>query len=212
RDSTPGRLWTFGDVATSSARAICAGAAAARGDTWLTPEELSRVFQAYGLPVVTGVVTRNAEEAANLAGLIGFPVVAKISAESLLHKSDIGGVRTSLRSASDVRRATADLLTLAREHGLTSAGVLIQPMLEGVETMIGAMHDPLFGPLVGFGLGGTDVEIEQDVHFRPTPLTDRDAADLIRESRAQLRLAGYRGHPRADIEAVTEVLLRMSQM
>jgi acyl-CoA synthetase (NDP forming) len=85
-------------------------------------------------------------------------------------------------------------------------------MLEGVETMIGAIHDPLFGPLVGFGLGGTDVEIEQDVHFRPTPLTDRDAADLIRESRAQLRLAGYRGHPPADIEAVTEVLLRMSQM
>ena len=88
----------------------------------------------------------------------------------------------------------------------------MQPMLEGVETMIGAIHDPLFGPLVGFGLGGTDVEIEQDVHFRPTPLTDRDAAALINESRVRRRLAGYRGRPPADIDAITELLLRVSQM
>jgi acetyl coenzyme A synthetase (ADP forming)-like protein len=212
RHTTPGGLWTFGDVATPAARAVCAGAAAARGETWLTPEELSRVFQAYGLPVVTGVPACSAEEAANLAGLMEYPVVAKISAPNLLHKSEINGVRTSLRSAGDVRRAATDLLAIARANGLAGASILVQPMLDGVETMIGAIHDPLFGPLVGFGLGGTDVEIEQDVHFRPTPLTDQDAADLIKESRARIRFAGYRGRPPADVEAVSELLLRVSQM
>jgi len=85
-------------------------------------------------------------------------------------------------------------------------------LTEGVETMIGAIHDPLFGALVGFGTGGTDVEIEKDVHFRPAPLTDRDAADLVNESRARVRLAGYRGRPPADVEALNELLLRISQL
>jgi len=213
RHATPGGLWTFADAATDEARAICAGAAAARGETWLTPEELGRVLQAYGLPVVSGVVTRDPDEAASLARLIGFPVVAKISAEGLLHKSDIGGVRTSLRSAAEVRLAVGELLAIATKHRIPAASVQIQQMLtEGVETMIGAIHDPLFGPLVGFGLGGTDVELEQDVHFRPTPLTDRDAGDLIQESRVRTRLAGYRGRPPADVDAVSELILRVSQL
>ena len=114
---------------------------------------------------------------------------------------------------ADFFAANIQLPAEAKEKG--AGGVVAMEFVvekSGLIGEIGAMHDPLFGPLVGFGLGGTDVEIEQDVHFRPTPLTDRDAADLIRESRAQLRLAGYRGHPTADTEAVTEVLLRMSQM
>jgi acetyltransferase len=144
---------------------------------------------------------------------MGFPVVAKISARDLLHKTEAGGVIVSLRTTDEVRQAAADLLASAAARGLADAGVLIQSMVAGgVETMIGVTHDPLFGPLVGFGLGGTEVELEQDIHFRSAPLTDRDASDLIRESRALPRLTGYRGRPPGDITSLTNVLLRVSRM
>ena len=92
-------------------------------------------------------------------------------------------------------------------------GELVQAMVEGgVELMIGVTDDPLFGPLVGFGLGGIHVEIMADVQFRVTPLTDRDAAEMVRAIRGYRLLEGYRGHPPADIQAIEEVLLRVSLM
>jgi acyl-CoA synthetase (NDP forming) len=92
-------------------------------------------------------------------------------------------------------------------------GVLVQPMLErGVEVMVGVTQDPLFGPLIAFGLGGIHVEVLGDVSFRVTPLTDRDAADMVRSIRGYRLLQGYRGHPPGDLEALQEVLLRVSRL
>jgi acyl-CoA synthetase (NDP forming) len=92
-------------------------------------------------------------------------------------------------------------------------GVLIQPMLSGgVEVMVGMTRDPLFGPLLAFGLGGIHVEILGDVQFRITPLTDRDAAEMVREIKGYRLLTGYRGQPAADVKAIEEVLLRISQL
>ena len=164
---------------------------AARGETWLTAEEMEQLLTAYHLPLVLGVLTRDPDEAAAVAAAIGYPVVAKLSARNLIHKSDIGGVITSLRTAAEVRDAVSRLLANAAAHDIRPDGVLIQPMVaDGVETMVGLAHDPLFGPVVGFGLGGTDVELERDVHFRVVPVSDRDADDLIRASRALPRLKG----------------------
>jgi acyl-CoA synthetase (NDP forming) len=93
------------------------------------------------------------------------------------------------------------------------ATVVIQPMIAGgVETMMGIVQDPVFGPLVAFGLGGTHVELLGDVHFRIAPLTDRDADELLRSIRGYQLLLGYRGQPPADLEALREVLLRLSQL
>ena len=78
--------------------------------------------------------------------------------------------------------------------------------------MVGVTHDPLFGPLIAFGLGGIHVEILGDVRFRITPLTDRDAAQMVREIKGYRLLQGYRGHPAADVEAIEEVLLRLSRL
>jgi acyl-CoA synthetase (NDP forming) len=92
-------------------------------------------------------------------------------------------------------------------------GVLVQPMVTGgVEVMVGVTSDPLFGPLIAFGLGGIHVEILGDVRFRITPLTDRDASEMVHEIRGFRLLEGYRGHPPADIEAIQEMLLRVSRM
>ena len=103
---------------------------------------------------------------------------------------------------------------LEQDHSLDAMeGVLIQPMLSGgVELMVGVTHDPLFGPLIAFGLGGIHVEILGDVRFRITPLTDRDATDMVREIKGYRLLEGYRGHPPADVEAIEEVLLRVSRL
>ena len=95
----------------------------------------------------------------------------------------------------------------------TIDGVLIQPMITGgVETMIGVTDDPLFGPLVAFGLGGIHVEVLGDVRFRVAPLTDRDADELLHEIRGLPLLQGYRGHPPADLDALREMLLRVSRL
>ena len=92
-------------------------------------------------------------------------------------------------------------------------GVLVQQMVQnGVELMIGVAPDPLFGPLIAFGLGRIHVEILVDVRFRVTPLSDQDAREMVREIRGYRLLQGYRGHPPADIEAIQEVLLRVSRL
>jgi acyl-CoA synthetase (NDP forming) len=103
---------------------------------------------------------------------------------------------------------------LVKDNNLAAMeGVLVQPMFSsGVEVMVGVTHDPLFGPLIAFGLGGIHVEILGDVRFRITPLTDRDAAEMVREIRGYRLLEGYRGHQSADIQALENVLLRISRL
>ncbi len=215
RRQPAGLLWGFEDVYPDEARAICRGAAAARGEDWLTDEELRRVLHAFGLPICVSAMARSAEDAAAGAAVIGFPVVAKIVSPRVQHKTEIGGVILDLQNADDVHRAYATLIAGAKAAGVqdTVDGVMIQPMLTGgVETMIGVTADRLFGPLVGFGLGGIHVELMRDVRFRIAPLTDRDADELLHESRGFPLLEGYRGRPAADVAALRDVLLRVSRL
>jgi acyl-CoA synthetase (NDP forming) len=144
---------------------------------------------------------------------------AALSPESrrrqLVHKTEIGGVRLNLTDTAAVQKACADIRQGLAAMGRLDAweGVLVQPMASsGAEVMVGVTQDPLFGPLIGFGLGGIHFEILGDVAFRVTPLTDRDAAEMIRSIRGFRLLQGYRGHPAADLEALQDVLLRVSRL
>ena len=213
RARPPGTRRQLDDLDPAGARAICRAAMAARGDTWHTADETARVFAAYGLHVIPAPATRSAGEAAAAARRIGFPVVAKLSAPALLHKSDVGGVLLDLRDEADVRRAFDTLVGRAAAHGVDWDAVVLQPMVGGgVETMIGVVHDRLFGSLVGFGLGGADVEVMGDVRFRVTPLTDRDITELLDESRTHRLLLGHRGRPPGDVAALADVLTRVSRL
>jgi acetate---CoA ligase (ADP-forming) len=168
-----------------------------------------------GLPVASGGVARTADESAELARRIGFPVVVKLASHVIVHKTEMGGIMLNLADEAAVRQAFATIRQRLAEHDHVQAmeGVLVQPMLTGgVEVMVGVTTDPLFGPLIAFGLGGIHVEILGDVRFRITPLTDRDASDMVREIRGFRLLEGYRGHPPADVKALEEVLLRISLM
>jgi acyl-CoA synthetase (NDP forming) len=204
----PGLLWGFDDVRVEDARAVCREALSSRGECWLADAEVRHVLAAFGLPVIPGVLAHGADEAVARATEMGFPVVAKLSSTRVQHKTDIGGVRLNLTDSAAVRRAFNDLRALTRDDP-----ILIQPMISGgVETMMGITTDPLFGALVGFGLGGIHVEILGDVRFRIAPLTDRDVDEQLHEIRGFRLLEGYRGHPAADLNSLREMLLRLSRL
>jgi acetyl coenzyme A synthetase (ADP forming)-like protein len=216
RAQPPGLSWAFDDVDAAEARSICRRALARHGDGWLTTEDTYAVLRAFGLPMAAGVVARTADEAAEQAARLGFPVAAKLASRRTLHKSDIGAVRLNLQTADDVRAAFQAIQACAAVPvvgGDDGDGVLIQPMVtDAVETIVGVANDPLFGPLVGFGPGGTQVELLADMRFRIAPLTDKDADELVHEGRVARALRGYRGHSPGDIEAVKDVVLRASRL
>jgi acetyl coenzyme A synthetase (ADP forming)-like protein len=214
RNQPPGVIPDFDDLDHSSAQAVCRQALAERGASWLSADELRSVLQSVRLPLAAGGVATTPEGAVELARRVGFPVAVKLASSRLVHKTDVGGVHLHLEDADAVRRAFAAIRQrLARDQQAEAMeGVVVQPMVTGVEVMVGVTQDPLFGPLIAFGLGGIHVEILADVSFRVTPLTDRDAADMVRSIRGYRLLQGYRGHPPADVEALEEVLLRVSQL
>jgi acetate---CoA ligase (ADP-forming) len=215
RAQPEGLIPDFDDLDLPAAREVCRKAVAQRGPGWLSAEETRAVLTAVRLQVPAGGVAATAEEAVELARRIGFPVAVKLALREVIHKTEAGGVCLNLADAGAVRRAfeeIRDRLARANQEGAME-GVIVQPMLGGgVEVMAGVTQDPRFGPLVAFGLGGIYVEVLADVCFRVTPLTDRDAAEMVRAIRGFRLLQGYRGHPPADLDAIEETLLRLSRL
>lgn len=203
------------EIDTETAGLVCRTALAQRGDGWLSAEETRKVLSAVKLPMPAGGVATTAEQAAEIANSIGYPVAVKLASHEIIHKTEMGGVRLGLNDDEAVRRSFEQIRKLLRRKGKEDAmeGVLVQPMLTGgVELMIGMTADPLFGPLIAFGLGGIHVEILHDVCFRITPLTDRDASEMVTAIRGYRLLQGYRGHQPADVKAIEEALLRVSRL
>ena len=215
RARPPGAFPDFDDFRQMDARSICQRAVVERGESWLAAEEVRAVLEAAGLPLLPSAFARTAEEVVAAAARLGFPVAVKLASRRLVHKSEVGGVRLGLADEAAVRQAFEEIRARAEGAGGSGAmdGVLVQPMLSGgVEVMAGVTHDPLFGPLVAFGLGGIHVEVLADICFRVAPLTDSDAADMVRGIRGFRLLKGYRGHPPADLDAIEEALLRLSRL
>ncbi len=180
------------------------------GGGWLPPAEAAELLRCYGIPLVQTRMAGDSRAAARAAAELGCPVAIKADVPGLLHKSGAGAVRLDLRSPGDVRRAFEDL---AAKFAGRLTGVLVQPMVTGgVEVIMGVVQEPVFGPLVVFGLGGVATEVLGDHSARLAPLTDADAGDLIRSIRAAPLLLGHRGAPAADLAALSDALLRVSRL
>jgi acetate---CoA ligase (ADP-forming) len=179
---------------------------------WLSQPYVAALLGAVGIEILTAKTVRSAEEAAAAAREIGQPVVMKVSEPAVLHKSDVGGVIlnvTPSEAASAYNRLAAQLAA----HDIKLAAAAVMPMAKpGVEVLAGITHDPVFGPLVAFGSGGFLVELLDDVVFRVLPLTDRDASEMIRSTRAHQLLKGYRGSLPADVSAVEKLLLQLGAL
>jgi acyl-CoA synthetase (NDP forming) len=168
------------------------------------------VLASYGIPTQPTTAVRDAEEAIATATALGFPVALKANGTGIVHKSDLGGVALGLASPGDVRAAYA---RMQAGVGETMDGAVVQPMAEvGVEIIVGIVQDPVFGPQVLFGLGGTAVELLGDHSLRLAPLTDLDAREMVLGLRGSPLLTGYRGSPAVDVEALVDLLLRIGRL
>lgn len=177
---------------------------------WMAPEGVERLLSAYGIATPRSEVVTSAGEAARTATEIGFPVAVKAVGPTLVHKSDIGGVSLNLGSSAEVRSAYSEM---KRRLGKPMTGALVQEMIDSaVETVIGVTHDSSFGPLIMFGSGGTAVELFKDQSFRSLPLTDVDAAELVRSTRGSPLLFGFRGAPPANADALEQMLIQVASM
>jgi acetyl coenzyme A synthetase (ADP forming)-like protein len=177
---------------------------------WLPTEQVGELLQAAGVPVLSTVSVRGTEEAQRAATDVGYPVALKAAGPELVHKSDVGGVQLNVGSDADV---TAAYESMATRLGAGMTGAVVQQMAApGVETIVGVVQDPLFGPLVMFGLGGVATELLGDRSFRVLPLTDLDAAELVRSLRASPLLFGYRGSPRVAVAALEDILQRVARL
>jgi acyl-CoA synthetase (NDP forming) len=185
------------------------------GNRWLRPDEVRTVLAAYGIRVPGAGEAASAEEAARLAAEIGFPVALKLASDTILHKTEVGGVALNLRDEAEVRAAFEAMRARLEAIGRAAEmrGVLVQQMVgRGVETFVGATRDPSFGPILGFGIGGVNVELWKDVVFRVAPLRDNDARAMIDQIRARPLLEGFRGGPTVDKGALVDVLLRVGEL
>lgn len=177
---------------------------------WLPAAQTVELLAAVGVPTVVTVEVSTPEEAARASAELGFPVALKASGPQLVHKSDVGGVRLDLRSEDEVARAYAAMSS--RIGGAMTGAVVQQMAAAGVETIVGVVQDPLFGPLAMFGLGGVATELLGDRSFRILPLTDLDAAELVRSLRSSPLLFGYRGAPPVAVDALEGLLQRVARL
>lgn len=184
----------------------------ASGREMMSGVELHGLFTSYGIPVVPTRIVDRVEKALSFADEIGFPVVVKVEATDIVHKTDTGGVVVDIRTREELLEAYIGLEKRFRtEHPRMK--VMVQAMRrDGVEVFFGAAPDPQFGRLQAFGLGGIHVEVLKDVVFRIHPLTKDNATRMIGGIRAEQMLDGTRGNPPVDRDQLIDILLRLSQM
>ncbi|MEE9367069.1 MAG: GNAT family N-acetyltransferase [Dehalococcoidales bacterium] len=182
---------------------------------WLPAEDTMDLLNCYGICIVETSVARSADKAAAIAAKAGFPVVVKLNSSSITHKTDVGGVILDLNSKDEVKTAFKTikdkLAAIGRESEME--GVTVQKMVTGgVEIIAGVTQDPTFGPLIMFGLGGVQAELLRDIVLRLHPLTELDASEMVSSIKMASLFEGFRGAPPSDIQAVQDLLLRLSAM
>ncbi|HYZ20659.1 MAG TPA: acetate--CoA ligase family protein, partial [Rhodopila sp.] len=187
---------------------------AAAGGRALTEREAKEVLALYSVPVVGERLTASAAEAVAAAEALGFPVVLKVESADLPHKTEAGVIRLNLRNADQVREAYAAVMANAGKVSPPPRinGVLVQPMVpQGIEMVVGARNDPMFGPLVVVGLGGVLVEVLKDTALAPAPVSAAEAEAMLRSLKGAKLLEGFRGMASVDIGRLAQVVSDVSR-
>lgn len=211
RSRPPGQTPDLPGLEVATARAVVAEHLATPSRSgWLDPARAGRLLRAFGIPLVEDVVTADVDAAVEVQRRFGRPVAIKGIVPGLVHKTEAGAVALDLEDADAVAAAAR---RMQDTFGADLDGLLVQPMAApGVETLIGVVSDPTFGPLVVFGLGGATADVLADRASRLVPLTDVDAAEMVRSIRSAPLLHGYRGTAPCDTAAVEDVLLRVARL
>ena len=181
----------------------------------LPQAESNEILKCYGFPVLESVLVSNRKKVKDAFNQLGGPVAMKISSRDIVHKFDAGGVVLNVEDPDEALEAYDKIIAGAKAFKPDAVidGIFIEQMAgKGIEVIVGSLADPSFGPMCMFGLGGTFVEAMADVTFRLAPMWDLSAAKMIRSIKAFKILKGMRGKPPADIRAIRECILRMSQL
>jgi acyl-CoA synthetase (NDP forming)/GNAT superfamily N-acetyltransferase len=211
RARAPGQIPVFADLRPDDARALVGGfLGRSPAGGWLAPALTAELLTCYGIAQVRAEPVTSEETAVDAAARLGGPVVLKADVPGLVHKSDARAVQLDLHGPDEVR---AGYRALAERFGTGMSAAIIQPMITGgTAVTIGVAQEPVFGPLIVFGLGGVATDVLGDRSARLTPLTDTDAAALIRSIRAAPLLLGHRGTAAADVSALQDILMRLSRL
>ncbi len=180
-------------------------------ETVLTEFESKELLEEIGIQVPAQKLTASKEETVKAAEEIGLPVVMKLMAEDIVHKSDTGAVKLNIKTTEEVEIAYDELMNIPTQK---AKRISVQKMADEpiTELIIGMTTDPQFGPALMFGIGGILVELLEDVSFRIAPVTEYDCREMIKEIKGFPILDGYRGKPKADINAIVDVLMKISDL
>ncbi|RUM36857.1 MAG: CoA-binding protein [Desulfobulbus sp.] len=173
------------------------------------------ILRAYGFHTKQGRLASSADEAAEIARFIGFPVAMKVVSPNIIHKTDLGGVKLNLSSSQEVEDAYELMMLRILRHvpDAVIEGIYVEKMADhGLEVIIGMTRDPQFGPMLMFGLGGIFVEVMKDVTFHLAPITEEEAIQMLKSTRSYEMLKGKRGSKQIDIHALAGALQRISQL
>ena len=200
------------DVESDAVAALIAEALA-DGREWLGAGECERVLRSYGIATPPARIVADPAAAGAAAVELGGPVALKAHGAGILHKSELGAVATGLEGAEQAEQAAQEIEASLARHGLRPEGFLVQQMVSGgTELLVGVAADPVFGPVVACGAGGTAVELLGDVALRVCPLTPADAAAMIRSLATFPLLTGFRGADPADLPALEDLILRVAAL
>ncbi len=214
RERAAGNVREFHDVDRERVKAIIDHVQLV-GRTQLTPEEVSDLLAAWGFPTLSSRRVEQRDKLCVAAQELGYPLVMKIIAEGITHKSDVGGVKLNLRDDRDVLRAYDEIAASVAKlpQPMANWAVTLEPMISGGrEVVMGITSDPLFGPLVMVGMGGIYVEVLKDVAFRLVPLTDVDAEAMVKSLRGYPILEGVRGEAPVHLATLYEQLARLAAL
>ncbi|MFP4022232.1 MAG: acetate--CoA ligase family protein [Candidatus Paceibacterota bacterium] len=173
----------------------------------LSFQESKELLDKYQIPLLKSAMAGNEEELQSVLDDFDFPVVMKLDAPDMVHKTDKGGVKLGIQDRKEATKALKELLNINE-----SGQVVIQPQSEGQEIIIGGKRDDIFGPVIMIGLGGIFVEIYQDIVFRLAPIDKEEAFLMLEDIKGKKILEGFRGHPAVNKEALAEILVRTSEL
>ena len=182
----------------------------------LTETEAKKLLEYYSLPTVKTLIAKTADEAARMASSVGYPVVLKILSPQIVHKTEAGGVILDIITEAELRKAFDQVMQRATEYDPNAEiqGVTVQSMIKtrGYEVILGAKNDPLFGPVILFGMGGIGVELYKDVAIGLPPLNQTLARRIMEETKVYQLLKGFRNMPPANLKLLEELMVLFSQM
>jgi acyl-CoA synthetase (NDP forming) len=191
------------------------GEAKGQGFRTLIEHEVKTILKASEIPVPRFKVVKDMAEAVKGAEHIGYPVVLKVISHDILHKSEASGVITNLKDTNDIESAWSEMLFNVADNAPTARieGFLIEEMApQGIEVIVGGLRDEQFGPVVMFGIGGVAVELMKDTSFRLAPVEKKEALEMMTEVKGYRLLTGLRGAKPRDIDAVGDVIVKLSRI